>query len=793
MSKYLSAQVAHLFDPNTGRFVGHEDVYGREVVGPAYGVDAFGNVNGLLGSDGMVNVNAPAPTNPLLSQSQANQIYPSLAPNLFTVTGAIPNQYNPADPQCVFARLLTGAPQNTPAQFEVGNATITNPSGVLTYDGALGLVCDGTAGTQLLINLTGIAALATSTTYMVYLEVERSLLAVPPSQSDYSAGIPLSNPNNAIIGLWQQNAAPQNNAPIQFGVSWASPNKSLACAYVQANNTSNTFGGYYTDIDAPVNDTHVPVVFCVDNGYTAIFVNGNVIGMRASSTNLANIALQYISIGKNWGSDGNNSFKDGHIRKIMVINGRGCLSTSAAGPLPLLNTNGSNGISIFGDSFADPIINYTATGAGGYNQPTNWYYANSSTMIQIGTYLRRYGYHAPNCNDLNPLVNASSSWGQQGYRMCGWYTAKGSTPIAQNGAAAAIAPAPGAPINAAACDTVAGSSSVGYLWDYLPSVLASNPAYVVLSAGTNDSSSQNSSGYARWYRYFLEYLFGLNGNAPTSVKGVVLVTNIVTPYDYNVAAPTRLLAAEAQNAAIAATVAWFQQTYPASAKAVAIADWYSAVGGHVTYSQAFGLPQTSSGSGNIHPGPIGKMMQGQVIAQALLNLQSQLSGAANLPSSFTPLPQKFAYQSAPPLQKRLLGSLRGQSMAATGDFPIFLNWPGTLPSNLQFRIDEIVLVNYGSAISTAAGGVYTATAAGGTAILNASPVTFSLGAGTLAAPTLSAPALAAGISTTIFNSQMTVVGQDQFQLSAPLYFHVGTAQAGTLMDILVYGTPISPL
>ena len=32
MSKYLSAQVAHIFDPETGALVGHEDLYGREVL-----------------------------------------------------------------------------------------------------------------------------------------------------------------------------------------------------------------------------------------------------------------------------------------------------------------------------------------------------------------------------------------------------------------------------------------------------------------------------------------------------------------------------------------------------------------------------------------------------------------------------------------------------------------------------------------------------------------------------------------------------------------------------------------
>jgi len=115
---------------------------------------------------------------------------------------------------------------------------------------------------------------------------------------------------------------------------------------------------------------------------------------------------------------------------------------------------------------------------------------------------------------------------------------------------------------------------------------------------------------------------------------------------------------------------------------------------------------------------------------------------------------------------RLLAVVRGANLNATGDtvLPII--------ASTTWSVSNVILTNASVSLSAAAAGVFTAPAAGGTAIVaNA--------------------ALSAATGPTIV-SQRTVASTAAFTATPNLYLNVGTAQgAAATADVFVYGYDLS--
>jgi hypothetical protein len=309
---------------------------------------------------------------------------------------------------------------------------------------------------------------------------------------------------------------------------------------------------------------------------------------------------------------------DGHIRNVMVIAGRSVLSTNTTGSQLMSPDSVFSNVIGFGDSYLQ--LN---------NTPTGCYPAAS-----LPAYLKKYGYHMGSLNDTSTafLANVKSFTGR---RLIGW------TSSADSGGASGTVP-----VNAANPDKQSYSTSLSYLWNNFPALLATNPTCVILQCGANDWSGDNfAPTYARWLKYYLERFFGLNGNPATTIQAVVISTTPWPPYMQDGQSARYSKGAAGQYAAVQAAVAWFQATYPSLANYVTIADCYSALGGQNSYQQCF----NPLGKVDLHPSPTGFGIMGQVWAQALLNLQSQINGTALLPSSITPISQRLAYFNYQPL------------------------------------------------------------------------------------------------------------------------------------------------
>jgi len=72
-----------------------------------------------------------------------------------------------------------------------------------------------------------------------------------------------------------------------------------------------------------------------------------------------------------------------------------------------------------------------------------------------------------------------------------------------------------------------------------------------------------------------------------------------------------------------------------------------------------------------------------------------------------------------PLGSRMLGVLKGANMNSTADQPIAIALP---PGTSTYVIDKIIATNASTSLTLAAGGLYTAAAKGGTAIVAAAQV-----------------------------------------------------------------------
>jgi hypothetical protein len=117
---------------------------------------------------------------------------------------------------------------------------------------------------------------------------------------------------------------------------------------------------------------------------------------------------------------------------------------------------------------------------------------------------------------------------------------------------------------------------------------------------------------------------------------------------------------------------------------------------------------------------------------------------------------------------RLLGVVKGVNLNATGDTPV------QIICSTTFSVSNVILTNASISLTNALAGVFTAPAAGGTAIVaNA--------------------ALSAATGPTIV-SQRTVASTAALTNVPNLFVNVGTAQgAAATADIYIYGYDFSPV
>ena len=726
---------------------------------------------------GNVGINGFTLANPALTGTQQAALNSVAAPYLLANTNALPMQYNPADPQCVFARTLLQAPTTAPAALEVGTANaITVNNGI--YDANLGVTFNGTAGQALGIDLSTIAALQSATAYMVYFEVERGLIAALPSSSglsstaDYAGGIPLTASVAELLALWPSaEGAGSSGMTLRGNLTYTSGTGAKSLSWYNQGASINGF--IVNDISRPDGDTHVPVVIAVDGTQYQIYIDGQTWIVNAATIQSGQQGpLKTLVFGRGWSVDSNPSYQDGHIRNVMVIAGRSPFYGKSYGAQSLTPASVFSNTLPFGDSYAVP-----------QSQAPGVTFANLATGLALPGYLRKYGYGTPNLNDQNnTLTNSTvnSTIAFTGRRLIGWATAKGVTPTG------GTTGAPGAPVNAASMDTTAFPTGSGqtYLWDQLPTFLTNSPTCVIMQSGTNDQGPNcRAADYARWLKYYLEYFFGLNGNSATSVQAVAIATTPLPPLLQDGTTGYRRKACIEEFNGIQAAVQWFRQTYPALANYVTIADVFTAFGGANPYQEYFGKLAGGGGVAD-HPGVAGKYVQGQVWAQALLNLQSQIAGTAQLPSSVTPIAQSLrAYQGNPLNQIRLLGQLRGANFNVTTDQAIYLDQPNTHPSSTKYLITAILVTNASTSLTTAAGGVYTAASKGGTVLVASSQVYTALTASNIPL----ALTLAAGATGVVYATQNTTNAQGLLQ-TTPIYLSLTTAQgAAATADVYVFG------
>jgi hypothetical protein len=117
----------------------------------------------------------------------------------------------------------------------------------------------------------------------------------------------------------------------------------------------------------------------------------------------------------------------------------------------------------------------------------------------------------------------------------------------------------------------------------------------------------------------------------------------------------------------------------------------------------------------------------------------------------------------------LIGRLINANMNVTTDQPIPLN----VPTGARYLLTKIWLGNASTSLTTAAGGIYTAAAKGGTVIVLAATVYTGF----------TGPTVYATIAGGVVAAQLALA-----QTANPLYFNLTTAQgAAATADIFVYG------
>lgn len=735
--------------------------------------DAAGNITGVTGPSGNVigipNANLAGTNAPGVSNYQFAAINSFYAPSLLTNTNAIPNQYNPADSQCLIARTFIAACAQSPAGNEVGtlNTAPTNTGAI--FDASLGLVFANSANQVLTLDVSNFSQLNTVQTngyvapWMIYFEMERGLISALPSTSglsgangDYGGGIPISNSTFDILMAWPGSEGGVNGQTIGLWATYASGTgvkQYFFYSYGSNMLTTSSTVTAISDVHLLEGERYIPIVLAFDSGYMTIYVAGSPIASTAMPATTQNGIIKTITLGRRTSGTADYPFVDGHVRNLMVISGRSPLSIKSYGVQALSPSNVFSNTLNFGDSYSQ--INQSQPYPTGID-------------CAVRSYLGKFGFCLPNSNETTNTFGSTSNTSFPGRRLAGWSSSS-------------------APVNANAADLQAFPTGSGqtYLWDNVSTFLANNPTCVVFQCCVNDfGESWNAASYSRWIRYYLERFFGLNGNSATTVKAVCLITSGFPPYMFDTSSgpswPRRKSAREAYYAVIAA-YNWFKQTYPAYASSVIIGDWYQALGGDNSYQPAF-LPLVQQ---NIHPSTLGKYTQGVVWAQTLMNLSYQLNGNGIALDSVAPVRQLLRqYVPQTNNQVRLIGQYRALSVnSASTDYPVYLSGNGmaTSPVATKYVVSAVTVTNASASLgstSTATLGVFTGVGGTGTTVV--SNATMSGLTTTSAVANLTVAA-----TTTALSNAPQVVGQ---ALQAPLYVRCGTAQgSAATVDVYIWG------
>ena len=117
---------------------------------------------------------------------------------------------------------------------------------------------------------------------------------------------------------------------------------------------------------------------------------------------------------------------------------------------------------------------------------------------------------------------------------------------------------------------------------------------------------------------------------------------------------------------------------------------------------------------------------------------------------------------------RLLGKLLAANMNSTADQAILIN-------SANYRLTKVVVRNVSTSLTLAAGGIYTTTSKGGSAVVAAAQVYSGLTGATKA-----------------LDLTIAAVGNTDMRTETTLYFSLTTAQGGAATaDIYIYGEDYS--
>jgi lysophospholipase L1-like esterase len=157
---------------------------------------------------------------------------------------------------------------------------------------------------------------------------------------------------------------------------------------------------------------------------------------------------------------------------------------------------------------------------------------------------------------------------------------------------------------------VIGSGNAAlYLIDNVPTALAAHPTLVVFQAGANDLTTDGTlddAAFTANMKLMIEQFFGVNGNDPTTVQGMVVCSTPWAPeYPDSAQALMRKPDITKIQNIMATLPAWFDDTYPTLVGHLVFQDTFADFGG-------FGPEETQYGpSDYLHPNNKGRYVMGK--------------------------------------------------------------------------------------------------------------------------------------------------------------------------------------
>jgi lysophospholipase L1-like esterase len=148
-----------------------------------------------------------------------------------------------------------------------------------------------------------------------------------------------------------------------------------------------------------------------------------------------------------------------------------------------------------------------------------------------------------------------------------------------------------------------------YLIDNVPTALAAHPTLVVFQAGANDLTTDGTlddAAFTANMKLMIQQFFGVNGNDPTTVRGMV-VCSTPWPPEYPDAAQALLRKPDITTIRdiMAALPAWFDAAYPTLAGRLAFQDTFADFGGFSPDAAQYGP------SDYLHPNNKGRYVMGK--------------------------------------------------------------------------------------------------------------------------------------------------------------------------------------